>query len=83
MGGQLSKALGKLFGNKEMRILMLGLDAAGKTSAWGDAVSLHPKIPNPASIAMRTMLPDPVQAQVEPERHDDPYSRVQRRDGYV
>lgn len=44
MGGQLSKALGKLllrvmlttgklFGNKEMRILMLGLDAAGKTSA--------------------------------------------------
>jgi hypothetical protein len=43
MGGQLSKALGgsrpthelnlgKLFGNKEMRILMLGLDAAGKTS---------------------------------------------------
>ncbi|OXB38175.1 ADP-ribosylation factor 3 [Cryptococcus neoformans] len=32
MGGQLSKALGKLFGNKEMRILMLGLDAAGKTT---------------------------------------------------
>lgn len=27
------KALsGKLFGNKEMRLLMLGLDAAGKTS---------------------------------------------------
>jgi hypothetical protein len=24
--------IGKLFGNKEMRILMLGLDAAGKTS---------------------------------------------------
>ena len=24
---------GKLFGNKEMRLLMLGLDAAGKTSA--------------------------------------------------
>ncbi|TYJ53826.1 hypothetical protein B9479_005512 [Cryptococcus floricola] len=32
MGGQLSKALGRLFGNKEMRILMLGLDAAGKTT---------------------------------------------------
>lgn len=32
MGGSLSKALGKIFGNKEMRILMLGLDAAGKTS---------------------------------------------------
>ena len=25
---------GKLFGNKEMRLLMLGLDAAGKTSEW-------------------------------------------------
>jgi len=24
---------GKIFGNKEMRLLMLGLDAAGKTSA--------------------------------------------------
>lgn len=32
MGGSLSKAMGKIFGNKEMRILMLGLDAAGKTS---------------------------------------------------
>jgi ADP-ribosylation factor protein 6 len=32
MGANVSKALGKIFGNKEMRILMLGLDAAGKTS---------------------------------------------------
>ncbi|KAG6917428.1 ADP-ribosylation factor, Arf Arf6 [Tephrocybe rancida] len=32
MGANLSKALGKIFGNKEMRLLMLGLDAAGKTS---------------------------------------------------
>ncbi|KAI3639093.1 hypothetical protein MIR68_002623 [Amoeboaphelidium protococcarum] len=32
MGGSMSKMLGKLFGNKEMRILMLGLDAAGKTT---------------------------------------------------
>ncbi|BFZ58061.1 ADP-ribosylation factor, Arf Arf6 [Savitreella phatthalungensis] len=32
MGGNLSKAMAKLFGNKEMRILMLGLDAAGKTT---------------------------------------------------
>ena len=28
----LSSGLGKIFGNKEMRLLMLGLDAAGKTS---------------------------------------------------
>jgi ADP-ribosylation factor protein 6 len=34
MGGSLSKAMGKIFGNKEMRILMLGLDAAGKTSEF-------------------------------------------------
>jgi hypothetical protein len=32
MGGSVSKALARIFGNKEMRILMLGLDAAGKTS---------------------------------------------------
>lgn len=29
-----SRPTGKLFGNKEMRILMLGLDAAGKTSQF-------------------------------------------------
>ena len=28
----MGKALAKLFGKKDMRILMLGLDAAGKTS---------------------------------------------------
>ena len=28
----MGKALRKLFGKKDMRILMLGLDAAGKTS---------------------------------------------------
>lgn len=27
---------GKIFGNKEMRLLMLGLDAAGKTSEFED-----------------------------------------------
>ncbi|KAI9322276.1 ADP-ribosylation factor family-domain-containing protein [Dichotomocladium elegans] len=32
MGANMSKALARLFGNKEMRILMLGLDAAGKTT---------------------------------------------------
>jgi len=29
MGGQLSKAMRKLFSTKEMRVLMLGLDGAG------------------------------------------------------
>lgn len=32
MGGSISKLMNKLFANREMRILMLGLDAAGKTS---------------------------------------------------
>ncbi|KAI8073953.1 CPS1 protein [Gongronella butleri] len=32
MGAALSKNLAKLFSNKEMRVLMLGLDAAGKTT---------------------------------------------------
>ena len=34
MGGQVSKLMNKVFGSKEMRLLMLGLDAAGKTSAY-------------------------------------------------
>jgi len=32
MGGHFSKKLNSVFGNKEMRVLMLGLDAAGKTT---------------------------------------------------
>jgi ADP-ribosylation factor family len=32
MGSSVSKIMNKLFANREMRILMLGLDAAGKTS---------------------------------------------------
>lgn len=32
MGGSISKMMSKIFGSKEMRLLMLGLDAAGKTS---------------------------------------------------
>lgn len=33
---KMGKLLSKIFGNKEMRILMLGLDAAGKTSILYD-----------------------------------------------
>ncbi|QSZ32996.1 hypothetical protein DSL72_002581 [Monilinia vaccinii-corymbosi] len=32
MGAAISKMMGKVFGSKEMRLLMLGLDAAGKTT---------------------------------------------------
>jgi len=34
MGGSISKMMSKIFGSKEMRLLMLGLDAAGKTSTY-------------------------------------------------
>lgn len=39
----MGKLLSKIFGNKEMRILMLGLDAAGKTSKFvqKDHLTLH------------------------------------------
>src|SRR5438477_8800226 len=40
MGGSISKMMGKIFGSKEMRLLMLGLDAAGKTSGF-PAIYLH------------------------------------------
>ncbi|KAJ9618658.1 ADP-ribosylation factor, Arf Arf6 [Taxawa tesnikishii (nom. ined.)] len=32
MGASISKMMSKIFGSKEMRLLMLGLDAAGKTT---------------------------------------------------
>jgi hypothetical protein len=38
----LMKLKGKIFGNKEMRILMLGLDAAGKTSEYPSLSSCTP-----------------------------------------
>ena len=40
MGGGISKILDKIFGSKEMRLLMLGLDAAGKTSECHGYVGL-------------------------------------------
>ena len=37
----MGKLLSKIFGNKEMRILMLGLDAAGKTSILLNKIEVH------------------------------------------
>ena len=49
MGLSITKLFDKLFGKKEMRILMLGLDAAGKTTILyklklGEVVSSVPTI---------------------------------------
>jgi ADP-ribosylation factor protein 6 len=39
MGASISKMMNKIFGSKEMRLLMLGLDAAGKTSTHAIHIS--------------------------------------------
>ena len=49
MGGFFAKALEKIMGKQEMRILMVGLDAAGKTTILyklklGDVVTTIPTI---------------------------------------
>mmetsp|Transcript_43180 Transcript_43180/g.71339 ORF Transcript_43180/g.71339 Transcript_43180/m.71339 type:complete len:195 (-) Transcript_43180:236-820(-) len=49
MGGFFAKALDKIYGKKEMRILMVGLDAAGKTTVLyklklGEVVTTIPTI---------------------------------------
>lgn len=41
MGGSISKMMAKIFGSKEMRLLMLGLDAAGKTSMFAFPLSTN------------------------------------------
>jgi hypothetical protein len=54
---------GKLFGNKEMRLLMLGLDAAGKTSALPCSLVSDARSKTPPSYSIQT--------QVEPVRDYD------------
>lgn len=59
-----ARNLAKLFSNKEMRLLMLGLDAAGKTSGWTAFLSRYLCPERPRS--------DLIQAQTKPVRNDHP-----------
>ena len=63
MGLNISKLFDKLWGKKEMRILMVGLDAAGKTTILyklklGEIVTTIPTIgmPPPTTFTRRFVL---------------------------
>lgn len=74
MGGSVSKMMGKIFGTKEMRILMLGLDAAGKTSMITTVVCL--------SFGLNLIVAS-YSLQIEtqqPGRDYHPHRRIQRRE---
>ncbi|KAK7206038.1 ADP-ribosylation factor family-domain-containing protein [Myxozyma melibiosi] len=61
MGNVLTRLVARLFGSKEIRVLMLGLDAAGKTTILsrlklGEAVSTVPTVGfNVESVAFRNV----------------------------
>ncbi|KAH8626429.1 ARF/SAR superfamily [Alternaria alternata] len=75
MGASISKMMAKVFGSKEMRLLMLGLDAAGKTSMLPPLRAIAPIIANSPSY--------PIQAQARPRRNHHPHRRLQRRDRHI
>mmetsp|Transcript_1585 Transcript_1585/g.5412 ORF Transcript_1585/g.5412 Transcript_1585/m.5412 type:complete len:117 (+) Transcript_1585:156-506(+) len=61
MGGSLRKLFDKVFGNQDMRVVMLGLDAAGKTTILyklhiGEVLSTVPTIGKPAKDPRRPFL---------------------------
>ena len=61
MGLSISKLLSGLFGKKEMRILMVGLDAAGKTTILyklklGEIVTTIPTIGESIFFLLRRVL---------------------------
>lgn len=58
MGLSLSRLFSRLFGKREMRILMVGLDAAGKTTILyklklGEVVTTIPTIGKPSAALLR------------------------------
>jgi len=74
MGLVFSKVFGKLFGKKDVRILMVGLDAAGKTTILyklklGEIVTTIPTV----TISPRAPLPQPPHPRTStPPPHNHP-----------
>jgi ADP-ribosylation factor protein 1 len=64
MGSAFAKLFNNLFGKKEMRILMVGLDAAGKTTILyklklGEIVTTIPTIGKCACLSLPKILSRP------------------------
>jgi len=89
MGMSFSRLFANFFGKKEMRILMVGLDAAGKTTILyklklGEIVTTIPTIGTLRHISSRylvTRLQVPRGQLAETcANNGDPTCRIQRRD---
>ena len=74
MGGSISKMMGKIFGSKEMRLLMLGLDAAGKTS------TAHQRQSRADLRLTEHFRSDTIQTEARLRRDHDTDCWLQRRD---
>ena len=64
MGQTFTKLFDRLFGNREMRVVMLGLDAAGKTTILyklhiGEVLTTVPTIGECATLASPAPGPQP------------------------